>query len=460
MLWPSYVTPSPSQILFDLLAAAFRHPIPVRSSRRSSLISDTLPSLQNQSSIKMKTKASSDLQPPKDQKRPRLAVKEPRRKGKGHRAAAKATAPPPPSLGVLPAELWIETLPFLQFEDLINAGAISRAFVQEVLSKVDSLVIHSSDHLRSCFARRFGGVTNVQIACLFDCSQEVDELGNDDYQLNFNDDTFVRAAPFLSNFPLLERVDFFGEIFTPDPMETRDPNADSVSGTSICDSLLVCIEEHMHEDWGGLSDAECEKLRSLVRSFCGLYSSRTFRQTTAVLGLLNIPYCDSMRYLPFECPCCRQVCWDFPPKQVLENLPGLLIDSHEASVCLSAGSAIDIIGRRPDGRKILEAPDFFLTSLFLEQYGMIKAIMRNDNAPCVKRADIETELSRYYEFWECNPTIRSDIFELLTSKGIPIQRNDFSEIRGLRHDDSSSGLEENDSGSDGFGAEEQEDDGE
>ena len=83
---------------------------------------------------------------------------------------------------------------------------------------------------------------------------------------------------------------------------------------------------------------------------------------------------------------------------------------------------------------------------------MIKALVRSRKLPAVKRSDVETEVSKYFKICGRNPTIRSDIYELLTSKGIPIERNDFSEI-----DESSSGLENN-SGSDGFGAEEDDDD--
>ena len=88
---------------------------------------------------------------------------------------------------------------------------------------------------------------------------------------------------------------------------------------------------------------------------------------------------------------------------------------------------------------------------------MIKALVRSRKLPAVKRSDVETEVSKYFKICGRNPTIRSDIYELLTSKGIPIERKDFSEIRDVWHDDSSSGLE-NDSGSDGFGAEEDDDD--
>ena len=67
----------------------------------------------------------------------------------------------------LTADLWALVMPYLPYLDNLRCTAVNRSFLHDVAPKVKEIMVMSSAEMKVKPARRFGGVEDVKVACLY-----------------------------------------------------------------------------------------------------------------------------------------------------------------------------------------------------------------------------------------------------------------------------------------------------
>ena len=322
-----------------------------------------------------------------------------------------------PRTAHLSPDLWAIVLAHLPYSDILNCSVLSCGFLREVSPKVRSIRIHAANEMQAVPARRFAGVTNLTIECLFQ-----DSFGAD--HMVFDREAMGMVLPFLTCFPSLRKI--------------------SVGGL-----LSVAGEQHYLE-YGdrvtsGRPNMENERLmRSLLLGICGAYRTGILHREARVDGILLGTGCNNTdRYdgrpdaTWGECLQCIDVCKAFPMEQLptfdtvsmREKRP--IRDRFRCQVCLSMTKILKIILERPGGRAMLTDPAFFLDHVVLhgrqDYYGALK-VLKILPEISVSRGDVQKHMAskaysetkaRYIERW---------LFDELISNGVPVRLEDFDVV--------------------------------
>ena len=157
----------------------------------------------------------------------------------------------------LSPDLWAIVLMFLPYRDILRGTILNRTFLREVSPKVRSIRIHTASQMRAIPARRFAGVTDIVIECLFQCSFD---------QMFFDREAVGMVVPFLCCFPALRRCSLGG--------------------------LLAHAGEMHYLEYGdrvtsGRPNMENERLmRSLLIGICGAYRTGILHREARIDGIL------------------------------------------------------------------------------------------------------------------------------------------------------------------------------
>lgn len=315
----------------------------------------------------------------------------------------------------LSPDLWAIVLMFLPYRDILRGTILNRTFLREVSPKVRSIRIHTASQMRATPARRFAGVTDIVIECLFQCSFD---------QMIFDREAVGMVVPFLCCFPALRRFSLGG--------------------------LLAHAGEMHYLEYGdrvtsGRPNMENERLmRSLLIGICGAYRTGILHREARIDGiLLGIGCNNTDRYdgrtdaTWGDCLQCIDVCKAFP----LEVLPTFdtvsmrekrpIRDRYRCQVCLSMTKILKIVLNRPGGRSVLTDPESFLEQVVLHgrrDYFSALKVLKLLPEISVSRGDVQNHMAskqysetkaRYIERW---------LFDELVSLGIPLRLEDFDEV--------------------------------
>ena len=105
----------------------------------------------------------------------------------------------------LSPDLWAIVLMFLPYRDILRGTILNRTFLREVSPKVRSIRIHTANQMRAIPARRFAGVTDIAIECLFQCSFD---------QMAFDREAVGMVVPFLCCFHFFFAFSLFNFLFS------------------------------------------------------------------------------------------------------------------------------------------------------------------------------------------------------------------------------------------------------
>lgn len=256
----------------------------------------------------------------------------------------------PSNKTALPPELWSIVMNYLPYPTLLQCAAVSRSMLGETMPLVAELHIDSSFQLHAAVARRYRDVKDVYIYSLIEYEPANDpggEGGNDDgndVECTLDEDTAIRAVPFLCHFPRLERV-FIGGI---------NPINGKVEG-------FLPARHSLDDDTALMSN--------LIRAFAGAFRAGALASSLWVAGL-RCPRSSRLTNMFRESSClvCRTACKSFPLNHVVDfECEGSSGKHHYISkrtwdmfpliysldVCLPREKIESIIKGRPGGEEIL-----------------------------------------------------------------------------------------------------------
>lgn len=204
-----------------------------------------------------------------------------------------AAAPPP-----LPDYVWAIALNFLPYESVLRCACVSKSMLRDVMPLVSELHIQSPAQLRAgAIAERYRDARDVYVYSL---------VGHDapGYAQRLDEDTALRAVPFLSSFPRLERAFLGGTL------------PDEAGGSAEGYDPALCPGE-----------GNDEVMAALIRALSGAFRAGALSEKLHVMGL-RCPRSGSEdddngamnRFLGEElpCPACIEACRSFPLGEVVD----------------------------------------------------------------------------------------------------------------------------------------------
>ena len=246
---------------------------------------------------------------------------------------------------LLPPEVWAMTMCHLDYKSVLSCAATSRSMIRDVMPLVTMIHIEKSAEMNALSSMRFRGVRDVNIYSLI--RQDPLPLPHDpNYTESIVDrDTAMRAVPFLSRFPKLERVVFRGKKSNGDIIGFEDSyidedDMDNEVGNTLIDLISAsfqcqCFPKDLH-----LSGLRC------------LHSYPDTNDGTGISG----------------CKVCQRACRSFPLNQVVnfenEGSSSMMLDDSDEfyskrlytlDVCLTRSEIESIIEARPGGKALLRS---------------------------------------------------------------------------------------------------------
>ena len=246
---------------------------------------------------------------------------------------------------LLPPEVWAMTMGHLDYGSVLSCAATSRSMLRDVMPLVTMIHIEKSAEMNAMSSKRFRDVRDVNIYSLI--RQEPLPLPHDsDYAESIVDrDTAMRAVPFLSRFPKLERVVFRGKKSNGDIFGFEDVYIDEDEmENEVGNTLIDLISASFH----------CQYFSKNLH-LSGLRCLHSYLETNDGTGISG-------------CKVCQRACRSFPLNQVVnfENEGSssmMLADSDEfyskrlyaLDVCLTRSEIESIIEARPGGKALLRS---------------------------------------------------------------------------------------------------------
>uniref|UniRef100_A0A7S0FJU1 F-box domain-containing protein n=1 Tax=Minutocellus polymorphus TaxID=265543 RepID=A0A7S0FJU1_9STRA len=314
----------------------------------------------------------------------------------------------------LSADIWVEVVDYLYFDDMMRVCAVSRMFLMEVVPRIEKVSVEGNRrHLFPAFASRLGSIKGLHVFDLFSVQIRVGEA------VQFNQRHLMQLLTFLAKLPLVESIILFGR-------------KQLVEG----ENEWTRIKLFQHEPAGlihfFLSDRESEKLRAFVDAVCGLALSRSLARTVDIPWLLDHSICTKdIDGYDSDCKYCRTVCSSFRFRSILYSLAGRRCRSRENAICLQPCYALEILKDRHDhsGGALAECIDkrLLLYAIENERLDFIKALIDLNMLPKVNRGDINSHGFGFLRGVE-KPRIYTGFYDLLISKGVPLRTSDFSNI--------------------------------
>jgi len=254
---------------------------------------------------------------------------------------------------LLPPEVWAMTMCHLDYKSVLSCAATSRSMLRDVMPLVTMIHIEKSAEMNALSSMRFRDVRDVNIYSLI--RQDPLPLPHDpNYTESIVDrDTAMRAVPFLSRFPKLERVVFRGKKSNGDiPYRPGFKNLGFEDG-------------YIDED-----DMDNEVGNTLIDLISASFQCQCFPKDLHLSGLRCLhSYPDTNDGTGISgCKVCQRACRSYPLNQVVnfENEGSssmMLADSDEfyskrlytLDVCLTRSEIESIIEARPGGKALLRS---------------------------------------------------------------------------------------------------------
>lgn len=205
----------------------------------------------------------------RDNKRPRISVFADGPKGKENTKDTECHIDV--SANDVTPDLWVHVMLFLPYTDILQCSAVNRFFLHGISPRIEKIEVYSSSEMRVVPARRFGGVKEVIISCLFrnrrimHCGDRYGEYEVVNSATELDIDVMNVSVPFLSQFPSLDIVWFGGGVYN----EWSDDGVDWVD----------------YWDVDGQDERNDRLVHGLILSICGAYRSGAIPCNASVRGL-------------------------------------------------------------------------------------------------------------------------------------------------------------------------------
>mmetsp|Transcript_5439 Transcript_5439/g.15372 ORF Transcript_5439/g.15372 Transcript_5439/m.15372 type:complete len:375 (+) Transcript_5439:149-1273(+) len=320
----------------------------------------------------------------------------------------------------LSADIWVEVVDYLYFDDMMRVCAVSQMFLMEVVPRIEKVSVEGNRrHLFPAFASRLGSIKELHVFDLFSVQIRVGEA------VQFNQRHLMQLLTFLAKLPLVESIFLFGR-------------KQLVEGENEWTTIELFQHEPARLIPFFLSGRESEKLRAFVDAVCGLALSRPLARTVDIPGLLDHSICTKdIDGYDSDCKYCRTVCSSFCFRSILDCLAGSCCRPHEDyfhenTICLQPRYALEILKDRNDhhsGGTLAECIDkrLLLHAIENERFDFIQALIDLNMFPKVNRGDIDAHVFGSEEGVE-KPRIYMGFYDLLISEGVPLRTSDFSNI--------------------------------
>jgi len=237
----------------------------------------------------------------------------------------------------------------------MSCGATCKMILHDAMPRITTLCIDKSSQMNLAVASRFRDIRELRINSLF--IRRIYEAGTDDEfgEVELDLETKICVVPFLSRFPLLEKVRFGGK---------KD------DGTDIEGFILAseCYNDWQVEDIYPNEGAR-ESMLSFLDLISGAYKCGSLSKRLKLSGLC----CPNEYYgsrNSSSCQTCLRACKSFPLEQVVEFEcrrssidNGLSGRMYGLDVCLDRAKIDSIVESRSGGKKSLLSEDRLLRHL-------------------------------------------------------------------------------------------------
>ena len=208
----------------------------------------------------------------------------------------------------------------LPYKSVVSCAATSHAMLHDVLPLVSTLHIENSSQLRlGIVSKHLRDVRSISIYNLFRTNVITDDIVLDQ-------DTVTKSAHFLSRFPLLETVNFWGE-----------------------DEGSVCSLNSLASLPYSFRYSQKEIMNHLLDTISGAFDCGALSNNLRIIGL-SCPMRSTHRRE--DCRVCKRLCKQFP----LEHI-------FDVYLCLSDDSCTEIIESRQGGENYFRSETRFLQLL-------------------------------------------------------------------------------------------------